>query len=978
MNHDAGEAGGSRADKGPGWQPGSTGGGVCATCGSTLDLSGPEGGCLNCLAQFALSPGQDGFDETDDDRSVHSFGHFEIVSDPNGWPVRLGRGAMGVTYRARDTVLRTEVALKVISGNVAGHPSARAGFLREARAAARLRHPNVASVFHYGEQDGQCFYVMELVEGETLEARLRRAGPLPPVLVLEVGRQVACALMEAEALGMVHRDLKPSNIMFVARRGDASDDPPHIKVIDFGLAQAVDLAGAEEGPDEAAYGFVGTPAFASPEQFARDGAPRVDTRSDMYSLGVTLWYLLCGRLPFDGSTLTSLQAQQARASLPVAQLRAARTPAPVVALLETMLKADPAERPRSARVLVDEIQRCQSKIAPAQPAGSRRSWWTLIFTLLTLGALAVVLFREEREKHDSASRAPSVPADPSVAVLPFTNRSPDAKDAYFTRGIHDAVGGDLARIARLKVVSGDSIKPYSPDKPRDLPAIGKALGVSHLVEGSVRREGDRVQVEVRLVDPHEPARNWTARYDRPLTEEFALLGEITRAVAERMGVPPTAAETAVIDRQPTHDPVAYDLYLRTREKPSVFQSSVELRQARRNEIPLLNEALARDPGFTLAWCELAAVYREIAVHLDGATAEELAVDYRGLAEAALAKARQLQPDAGEVHLARANYEISFTHDLEKARHEADLALRSLPNYVPVLTTVSRVGKLQGRWEDAARALEKAAALDPRNLGVHGELEELYVNLRRYEGARHELDVVESMLPPQAVVTFPAARAMLTLEGHADLVPLRAAVAAVTDAQDPDHEVRDGYGLILALFDHNESRLRYVLAAAKDSNLTIGEFTYSKAWFEALAARMRGDIPAARAAFTIARGEAEKALQVNPRNERNLLLLAMIDAGLGRTEDAVAEAKRACAMTPYEVERLLGPSDRCCLAVVYAWTNQTELALAELEKLVAGPAGDNQPSQPTYGDLRLNPLWEPLRNEPRFTALTEKLAPRLTP
>ena len=218
------------------------------------------------------------------------YGHFDIVVGVDGHPVELGAGAMATTYRALDSVLHSAVALKVINQKVAEHPSARARFLREARAAARLHHPNVAGVSHYGEQNGECYYVMELVEGETLEARVRREGPLPPPLVLEIGVQVARALAAAEACGVMHRDLKPSNLMLTVHQGEAAGSASTIvKVIDWGLAKAV-TAESALGADHTQGAFVGTPAFASPEQFSRADDRRIDTRSDIYSLGVTLWY----------------------------------------------------------------------------------------------------------------------------------------------------------------------------------------------------------------------------------------------------------------------------------------------------------------------------------------------------------------------------------------------------------------------------------------------------------------------------------------------------------------------------------------------------------------------------------------------------------------------------------------------------------------------------------------------------------------
>src|SRR6266513_4723582 len=309
--------------------------GTCATCGRSLTQCGPNGECLRCLVTLGfLADGEHAERPAARSRLTPGplrYAHFEVEIGADGFPVELGAGAMAITYRARDTVLNSTVALKVIDRRVAQNPGARSRFLREARAAAQIRHPNVARVSHYGEQDGECFYVMELVEGETLEARIRREGPMPLSLALEVIEQTARALAGAEKCGVVHRDIKPSNIML-------ESDPSGsliVKVIDYGIAKILNPE-AERGAEQTQTGFIGTPAFASPEQFAPSEQMKIDTRSDIYSLGVTFWYLLSGRVPFVARTIREVAAKQAE-ELPLEQLKNAHVPARVIALLESML-----------------------------------------------------------------------------------------------------------------------------------------------------------------------------------------------------------------------------------------------------------------------------------------------------------------------------------------------------------------------------------------------------------------------------------------------------------------------------------------------------------------------------------------------------------------------------------------------------------------------------------------------------------------
>jgi serine/threonine protein kinase len=320
----------------------------CEECGAALPSGTSKLGCLNCL--LLGGPNEPGPES-------RRFQDYEICCREDGVTLdELGRGAMGITYRAQDLTLGSLVALKVISARYSGDPETRERFRREARAAAQLRHPNVAGVFHFGETAaGRCFYAMELIEGETVEAYVRRNRFIPPYLALEVAVQVAHALIAAEAHGLVHRDLKPSNLMIV--RNDSGDpDALVVKVIDFGLAKSVAITPI--GDNQAQVGFSGTPDFASPEQLRAD-RPSLDTRSDIYSLGATLWYLLCGRTAFRARSVGEVHDEP----LPLEQLVLAHVPEPVITLLRSMLAVEPGGRPASARELLTALQRCRQVIA---------------------------------------------------------------------------------------------------------------------------------------------------------------------------------------------------------------------------------------------------------------------------------------------------------------------------------------------------------------------------------------------------------------------------------------------------------------------------------------------------------------------------------------------------------------------------------------------------------------------------------------
>src|SRR5215467_5503972 len=425
--------------------------GTCATCGRQLTQIGPKGECLRCLVGLGfLADGEEPERPAARGRLTPGplrYAHFEVEVGADGFPVELGAGAMAITYRARDTVLNSEVALKVIDRRVAQNPGARSRFLREARAAANIRHPNVARVTYYGEQDCECFYAMELVEGETLEARVRRDGPMPLAVALDVIEQAARALAAAEACGVVHRDIKPSNVMLESDPSGAL----RVKLIDYGVAKVM---GPQTQPcvEKTHAGFIGTPAFASPEQFAGAGQLPVDTRSDIYSLGVTFWYLLTGRTPFVGRTMEEIRERQT-SELPLEQLKGLHLPSRVVALLKSMLAADPNNRPQSARELLLAVHSCNDRFNPE--ARWRRRKAVIVNLALMSAMVAIVcgtwLYQRLR---------PFTLEERSIAVLPFENLSSDKENAYFAEGIQDEILTRLSKIGNLKVISRTSTQHY--------------------------------------------------------------------------------------------------------------------------------------------------------------------------------------------------------------------------------------------------------------------------------------------------------------------------------------------------------------------------------------------------------------------------------------------------------------------------------------------------------------------------------------
>src|SRR6266403_406602 len=570
--------------------------GTCAICGRPLTQVGPKGECLRCLADLGFLSGSQEPGRSETSRRLTpgplKYDHFEVEVGVDGFPIELGSGAVAITYRARDTVLNSVVALKVIDRKVAQMPGVRSRFLREARAAAQIRHPNVARVSHYGEQDGECFYVMELVEGETLEAKVRREGPMPLAVALEVIEQTARALAAAEACGVVHRDIKPSNIMLESDPGGCA---PIVKVIDYGIAKILNPE-AERGAEQTKTGFIGTPAFASPEQFAASEQMKIDTRSDIYSLGATFWYLLSGRVPFVGRTLREVAAKQAE-ELPLEQLKNTRVPARVIALLQSMLAVDPAKRPQTARELLSAIHRCYIKFSAEACSRRKRSIIVAAGAILVLGAIAIGAWLYQRVQS-------SADIERSIAVLPFENRSEDKANAYFAEGIQDEILTRLSKIADLKVISRTSTQHYK-SKPQNLREIAKRLGVAHFLKGSVQKSAGTVRVNVQLIKAVNNSPLWADTIDRALTDILSLESEVAITVADQLRAKLTGEEAQVIAAKPTNNPEAYDAYLRGLAytlRSSGFEPAnvIAARQ-------YLKEAVRIDPKFALDWSLLSSV-----------------------------------------------------------------------------------------------------------------------------------------------------------------------------------------------------------------------------------------------------------------------------------------------------------------------------------------------------------------------------------
>ncbi len=924
---------------------------TCSTCGGPLT----QGECLRCLVSLGFLSDSQQPDKVENGRRLMpgplKYDHFEVEVGADGFPVELGAGAMAITYRARDTVLNSVVALKVIDRTVAQNPGARSRFLREARAAAQIRHPNVARVSHYGEQEGECFYVMELVEGETLEAKVRREGPMPLALALEVIEQAARALAAAEACGVVHRDIKPSNIMLESDPSDALI----VKVIDYGIAK-VGGAQAERDAEKTQSGFIGTPAFASPEQFAPSEQTKIDTRSDIYSLGVTFWYLLSGRVPFVGRTLEEVRARQTE-QLPVEQLKGLHVPARCLSLLKSMLAPDPQDRPQSARELLSEVHRCYTKFSAEARTRRRRAATAATATALVVAAVAAGAWLYQRAQT-------SAETERSIAVLPFENLSGDKENAYLAEGIQDEILTRLSKVGDLRVISRNSTQQYK-SKPENLREIAKQLGVAHFLEGSVQKSAGTVRVNVQLIEAANNSPLWADTIDRALTDILSMESEVAITVADQLRAKLTREEAQVIAAKPTDDPQAYDAYLRGL---AYTLSSVGFEP--RNVIPArqyLKEAVRIDPNFALGWSLLSSV--DSAGYVTNTLPRTVALrdEVRIAAETAL----KLQPNLGEAVSAKAFYHYVFLKDYDTALRYFEQATRLLPSDSRIPEALAFVERRRGRWEQSDAYFNRAERLDPRNVRIIGQHALLYKILRRFPDALRKYEDVLNITPDDAQ---PVVRQAAIFQAMGDLTRAAAVLAPFYSKPDEGAAVETQvYQAILerrtaSIIPRLKERLAKSDSAPGDEK---GRLYFWLGWAQKIA----GDHAGAHESWTQAKSELESSLKEQPESYLLIGDLALTEMKLGENALAMTLADRGLAVNPIEKDAMTGPWSLEVFARVTAATGDHDRSIAALTKLLSipyeGPLASHVPLTPAL--LKLDPMFDPLRNDPRFKALTESSA-----
>jgi serine/threonine-protein kinase len=719
-------------------------------------------------------------------------------------------------------------------------------------------------------QDRLPFFSMKFAAGGSLldATPILRNDQRPGVALMA---KVSRAVHYAHSHGILHRDLKPGNILL-----DGCGEP---LVSDFGLAKWLDTS----TDLTRTLTIFGTPGYIAPEQ-AKRSAEKLGPAADVYSLGAILFDIFTGRPPFLGDHALAVIQQASEKPAPKLRSLAPEVDRDLETICAHCLEREPTARYQSAAALADDLE-CWVEgktISARRVLPPMRIWrWSLRNRMLTsttivcLSLAAAVAWL----LHNQLARVSKIPLpEKSIAVLPFENLSSDRQNFHFADGVQDEILTDLARVADLKVISRSSVMRYKSGIARDLREIGRQLGVAHVVEGSVQWSGNRVRVNAQLLDARTDRSLWGQTYNGDLSDVFTIQSEIAKAIAEQLQATLSLSEKRAIERPPTTDVTAFDLY--THAKILLLRTGIDSNE-RTNLLQaadLLNQAIARDSSFFGAYYQLAQVHDNLYFLGHDPTAARLA-----LAETAIQAASRLRPEAGETHLARAWNLYMGSLDYDGAWAELASAQQTLPNDPQLFVLKALIERRQRRWEEAIRSFERAVELDPYDSFTLQQVARTYEFLLRYAQAKSVWDRILTIKPNDPYIEVE--RALVDLNWRADTRPLHQVIDRIRTTNPVAlPRVADEW-LLCALCERDAE-------AAKNALITLGEnrsnlavdislVLFSRLFIDGVIARMTKDDDKAQSAFTSARAEQEKTIHAQPNYGPALCLLGLIDAGLGR-------------------------------------------------------------------------------------------------
>jgi TolB-like protein/Flp pilus assembly protein TadD len=880
----------------------------------------------------------------DDPMIGRTISHYEILE-------KLGQGGMGEVYRARDVRLHREVALKFLPPHLTKDPDANKRFVREARAASALEHSNIGIVHEIDEtEDGQLFLVMSYYGRMTLRERTAR-GKLSGAEAVSLVSQMADGLSRAHDRGIVHRDLKPENVLI--------DEEGRAKIIDFGLAK---LAGATQLTRTGT--SVGTVAYMSPEQARGEDATPA---SDVFALGVLLYELITGRLPFQGDQQMAVIYSIVHEDPEPLRRLAPEAPRELERVVKRAMSKDPAARYAHAGALLEDLRRVGSQLAAAtvggvpetKPARRGRGVWIGFAAglAIAIAALLVVPGLLENEPAEEPA-APEVPEAPDarhlIAVLPFENLGP-AEEAYFADGITEEITARLAGVGGIGVIARTSVIPYK-GAGKSVAEIGRELGIDYLLEGTVRWEHvpdgpSRVRVTPQLIRVDDETHLWARIYDEELEEVFTVQSDIAGKVVQQLDLALNENERRSLESRPTDNLEAYDDYLRGKQFHDKAATEENLAIAER----FLGKAVELDSTFALAWALLGDVY--VQKYWFFQHDEEIVEKARRY----VFRARRLDPDHPLIRVGLGYYYYHGELDYDRALGEFERARRLAPGWSEPLAGIGYVERRQGKWKESLARLMEAFELDPRSSDLAVNIGETLVSLHRYAEAERFLERAVALGPdnPGGYIW----KALLWIGRTGETKEARRAVGEF-----PGNIPEVSY-FLLAWMDIVDRDYARAVARLRDSPVRVASdhFNYQpKSLLTGQAYAFAGDTLLARAQFDSARVQLERRLEEAPDDARAHGSLGIAYAGLGMKEEAVREGRLAVEILPVTKEAWQGLFRVSELAQTYSLLGMEEEAIDQLELLLSEPG-----SPVTVPLLRVDPIWDPLRDNPRFRKLLER-------
>jgi serine/threonine-protein kinase len=924
---------------------------TCAKCGATIFAEAPQEFCSACFLENGLGLLDDEPVAGDNGGSASpktilgDFGDYELLEE-------IGRGGQGIVYRARQKSLNRTVALKVIGLGQWATEAHLKRFRLEAEAAARLDHPSIVPIHEVGERDGCCYFSMNFVAGGQLD-QVVRDSPMSTRQAAELIAKVARTVHYAHEHGILHRDIKPGNVL-LDEKGE-----PHLT--DFGLARLVETESTVTRTNEA----LGTPSYMAPEQAVGE-AGKLTSAIDVYGLGAVLYQLLTGQPPFAGGT-----TYETIRLLLDKEPRPPRTLNPKIdrdlsTICLKCLEKDPQRRYASALTLAEDlehwlkhepIQAKQSGIFTHSRKWMRRNPSTTVLVALLLAlAVSLSVMVWDREARIVSRK--------NIAVLPFQNLSPDPDNAYFAEGIQNQILTRLAMVRDFKVISRTSTAKYQ-SKPDNLKAIAQELGVSTVLEGAVQKAGDKVRVNVQLIDTRDDTHLWAQSYDRDFKDVLKIESEVSQNVAEVLRANLSPSESHALASVRTLDTKAYNLFLRGKYEVDRADTTLNSGPALDRADAFYRQALARDPNFAEAAAELARsrlTRHQFVSSLDSAGLEEV----KSLIDRSLA----LAPNSPEAHSARGLFFYWGRRQYGDGLREFKRTLELQPSNALARYYSAAVYRRRGEWERSLAELQRAQELDPRDVQIPENIGANYLRLREWN------DAERTELRALAIDPYHAWAALALLISHlnatGDVGAARRALDGFPQATKSLTLVGDASGIgdvasmigMWVYLDVMERRFTDAFQLFEKEKVNDDLERLQHLAGRAALCVLAGEPEPARSAGAEALPSLEARLKERPNDTFVMRELSWDYLALGRNADALRLSRQAADTVPIEKDAYSGPNFQNGLAQIEARAGEPEEAIKILRHLLSIPAGQVA----SIARFKIDPVWDPIRNRPDFQQL----------